>query len=325
MRDVLSLCMCVNFLMEFYKPNLFAFIYFVVDIFISKIDLKIHHILGIISIYMRVYMLNEADQLLFSSLYVNVEISTILLTISPYIKHKLLKNITEYMFLITFIKYRIYDYYIYLYNPKIIHFIIYNSPLSIISYFGLFGINIYWFIIIIKKLSKPFLKKDLTALCQSLVSYTYFVNIPISIYMYRTINFEVISISLLSLSSYLYHSSNKNIYYSYFDTAAIHLRILASSYDPYLTGWLHMFCVLFRIIHINDYHELTYLCIFLDTVIQVYYIQDVISQINHILVLYLFTLVTYINPFYDLSYFAIHILLMVETYLICKTNNLMII
>ena len=186
----------------------------------------------------------------------------------------------------------------------------------------MFGINIYWFIIIIKKLSKPFLKKDLTALCQTLVSYTYFVNIPISIYMYRTINFEVISISLLSVSSYLYHSSNKNIYYSYLDTTAIHLRILASSYDPILTGWLHIFCVLFRIIHINDYYELTYLCIFLDTIIQVYYIQYFISKINHILVLYLFTLVTYINPFYDLSYFAIHILLMVETYLMCKTNNL---
>ena len=102
------------------------------------------------------------------------------------------------------------DYFLEEYSPKSQV----SSQIIFICYNAFFLLNIYWFILIHKVLLKSILKKmgDFQQIMWSeyLCSYTFFLNVPICIYLYSVDEkqryiFDIIGVITLSLMSYKFH------------------------------------------------------------------------------------------------------------------------
>jgi hypothetical protein len=203
-----------------------------------KRDIIFHHIItiGIIS-YIQYYNINMITNFYSTKQLLLTEISSVFLSINSLIKlynipnvfgiRKLLQQISMVCFIVTFIKYRIYDYY----NNVIVNDYFYQSIKSNDSNFQymckysltylLFSINLYWFVLIIKKLYKSIF--DFSMLyAEYILQYSYFgcllstcttyaiVATPFQKEYYSNyISLDVASNFLLSLTSYEFH---KHIY-----------------------------------------------------------------------------------------------------------------
>ena len=311
-QDAASLLLCANFLGNFYYPYHFGAIYFSIDFCKAPLDRKIHHVFALMSIYAN---LNIPESRIIKSLIINTEISTIFLTLIPYYEKCALP------FILTFCKYRIYDFCVHL--PM--HTSLFKNNLIVgTGAYGLFGLNLYWFALICKKITKPWFKNKRSEICQEIVSYTYFANIGISLYMYRTINWDVIGIILLSVSSYLYHqkviNNPENIMpYSYIDTACIHTRAILAFNQKLPRLVYHLVAYYYRMVNIEKYF-VTGLCYFIDFAVTLYSYNCETCLLEMIFITYILLLVHYVNPLYEMSYVIYHILFMYKTYLICKIN-----
>jgi len=320
LQDAASLLLCVNFLGDLYYPFHIAAIYFAIDFCIVPLEKKIHHVFALMCIYGN-FTIPESE--IIKPLIVNTEISTIFLTLTPYCSKCALP------FVLTFFKYRIYDFCIHL--PSHTSFLQKHIILGS-SIYGLFALNLYWFALICKKITKPWFKnKRSEILCQEIVSYTYFVNVGISLYMYRKINWDVIGIILLSISSYLYHQKVINdphniIAYSYLDTACIHIRSILAFNQKMPRLVYHLIAYYYRMANTNHdvekYFILTGSCYFIDFAVTSYLRSCDMRVLEMIFIIYNLLLVQYINPFHEMSYVTYHIAYMYKTYLICKTNKL---
>ena len=317
-RDIACGIICINLLNNLFYPNLMATIYFISDFFINNNSNKIHHLISLFTIYVNEYQLAEYDKQHICPTIINTEYSTIFLTVSLYITNPLLKKISHFLFLITFLKFRIYDFFLFLYKPTTPYIFDKYFPYCHISFFGFFALNLYWMFLIFKIICKPYFNQPyLNIICQDIVSYTIFLHIPLSIYIYQSLNWDIVRISLLAFSSYIYHQQVKyqfityNKYiaiilkYSYLDTICIHLRILLTN-----------------ITNIESCFIYTFISIIIDTCLSKY--DNPIIQFNMILVLYLLLLISTINPFYELSFVATHFVLLFQTFIMCKNNQSLI-
>jgi hypothetical protein len=320
-RDSVCLIICANFLGDLYYPYHVGAIYFTIDFFTVPLDRKIHHIFALMAIYANSYV---PESQIIKPLIINTEISTIFLTIVPYY------NISVLPFVLTFFKYRIYDFCVYL---PMYTTLLKNNIILGTGVYGLFALNLYWLALICKKLTKPWFKnKRSEIICQEIVSYTYFVNVGISLYMYRTINWDVIGIILLSVSSYIYHQKvitiDNPVYimpYSYVDTACIHIRSILAFNQKLPRLVYHVIAYYYRMAytdynHIEKYFVLSGLCYFVDIALALYSHNCYMCVLEMLFVTYILLLVHYTNPFYEMSYVAYHIAFMYKTYLICKIN-----
>ena len=340
-KDLIFGILCINILLNIYKPLHVLSIYFIFDFFIVNTSLKIHHFLSLFAIYTNYFILQDSSSKYeMFYLIVNTEISNIFYVLVPYIKHPTFKNINNSLFLLSFFKYRIYVFYLFLYNPHLIHLLSVSNNMYII-FFGFFGLNLFWFCILCKIACKPFFKNDVLKMkCQSITSYIYFINIPLSLYVYKTINLDVFGILLLAISSYFYHTNAKNqlvLYgkytyeimpYFYIDNLCIHIRSILACIDYFkkISCVYHYVSYIIILIftpfsNVEKYACLTYIPVLADICFTIY--NDNVSYIlkmNMIFMMYLIGLVGYINPFYDINWVIFHILLIIQTYFICKTN-----
>jgi len=243
-------------------------IYSLVDLFFVKtIDHQLHHItcLGIV-LYNYYYGVNpvDGDNVLYYMM--QMEISTFCLILKYYLnKNSLAYNINNTLFYGLFTKFRIIDgYYGIIHKDSYLYTIIskytpdnmVGTGIIIASCYVLYGLNLYWFMIINKQLYQTFFSKtkyNTDKFCQNICSYTYFLNIPICITMYsgnyRRHIYDIIGISVLSITSYIYHTDiykkyktgkiteyiyPENNYLSFaIDTTAIHLRAFLATYSNY--------------------------------------------------------------------------------------------
>ena len=196
----------------------------ITDFFITKsYDVKIHHICvsGII-FYNNYYNISPEHKIIFYPLLLT-EISSIFYVLKYWLPKKtILYNVNDMLFYISFFKLRIYDfYYKIIYNNISFNTIFHTyshsnyslSLILLISCYGLYILNLYWFLIMNKIIYKQIQKIkniDTDILCHKLCSYLLWLNIPLALYIYvhkpnEKYMFDMIGITCLSISSYLYH------------------------------------------------------------------------------------------------------------------------
>jgi len=228
-------------------------------------DKKIHHFLGLLlslTSYLNKDLFND-EVYFISNFEISTEISTIFLIIKDELElykktDSILYKINNFIFSITFLYSRIFQFFkIQKQIIEIGYFINYNY-LYYISVFGLFYLNIYWSIIIIKKIFKMMMtnsKYNCLKYCKYICSFTNLIYIPILMYhicIMKKNNISTqqylyfyISNMILAFSSYKYHFScyksikiynfydifDKNIFYKYeIDVLSCHLNIYSLGY-----------------------------------------------------------------------------------------------
>jgi len=209
-----------------------------IDFFITKkIDIFIHHIcIVMFSSFEFLHNANDSPcTSIVTSTLRNTELSSFFLVLLYWIPkdYKLTSAINNCLFILTFIKYRVYDLFIKIIVNKDVYICMnqFTNGMLIrnIHFYGsiymLYGLNLYWFAIILKKIYKGlFSKYESYELTELILQYSYDLCMPISIYVYffQTTReqitefalyyyYDVVFISLLALCSGLYHASS---YYS---------------------------------------------------------------------------------------------------------------
>jgi hypothetical protein len=151
-------------------------------------DFVIHHILGLIVSFIGLYIkYNHLPAEQTRQMLLNMEITTPIYILSHYY------DSFKPLFFISFFYCRIYMQYILLNDPKTYNeFMITPITSSLyIVYSGLFALNVYWIIIMIKKISKPF-KDPKYIFCHKLIPFI------------RPLNLNLLNF-YSTLSTYLYH------------------------------------------------------------------------------------------------------------------------
>jgi hypothetical protein len=209
----------------------FVTIHAFTDLFLTKsTDLKIHHlsVLGVL-FYNFYYNVSEADRFPIIYSLLKTEISSIFYVLKYWLpKNTHLYNINNALFYLGFLKFRIIDMYFDVVSSGHIFNIIHNYSSSNIvlslvlfgSCYGLYLLNLYWFVIINKILYKgidKILKIGSDEMCHYICSYTLFANIPVAfiIYSYNKNEkyiFDIAGVTCLSVASYIYHYDMYNRY-----------------------------------------------------------------------------------------------------------------
>ena len=263
----------------------------IIDLFLTNTnDIRIHHIIILFIIFYNYYNdVKPEDRFLISYPLLKTEISSIFYVLKYWLsKNSSFYTINSLIFYGCFLKFRIIDFYYEVINNNYTLNIIFNKysgSSSLMSYmlsfscYGLYLLNIYWFMIINKILFKSISKIiniNKESICHYLCAYLHCINIPLSIYLYSYNKDEknildVTGIMILSTTSYLYHSDiyNKlykktidtyiapdkhNIILFFNDNISIHLRsflTIATNYyyTPYffdclsISGLLHLLSI----------------------------------------------------------------------------------
>jgi hypothetical protein len=162
-KNISSLIVCTSALgLSYYEQYeliyTLIFSYVTADLFYSEeLDIQLHHYI-VICFIASIITVPPADYLLEARTIVNVEISTIFLALNNLIKDKHISVPTyfvktnQYLFAITFTKYRIWDFYWVLIIRRP-----FPSDITMASLYSLFLLNMYWFCLICRKAfgSKP--------------------------------------------------------------------------------------------------------------------------------------------------------------------------
>jgi hypothetical protein len=232
---------------------------------------------------------------------------------------------------------------------------------------GLYIMNLYWFALMNKIVYKTLIKyidinKD--TLCRFICSYTYFINIPLVFWMY-TLNkknmFDILGVSMLAISSHLYHSTiynqlNKNesvlpidnIVLFVNDSLFIHMRcilaVITNFYNSskefvYISITIRFICFYAGLLNVlylikdknrNDFNHSQFykyhnLAMFVPYIYDSYLFASrtpIEITVPFLLINTIIVIIMAIEPFYKLTHVAFHFCLIIETYYICASNNL---
>jgi hypothetical protein len=363
-----------------------------VDILFATREYCLHHVIGLLAL-IPYFLFNMQDDISVFLIRqgIMIETSTIFYTLIFFLenaKHKsnvktFLISICRSAFLYTFVKYRLVDfYYQIVINPDCYQW----YPQFEFSYIplvckhasitGMFALNLYWFIIILKKTYK--------ALCnpinrfeygEYILQYTAFGNSYIAYRVYSPYMgsrfhyywFDIIGLSLVSITSYYYHRSNYESLISngdrfdcvdrsrlkpfIRDMMSIHVRVFLTLFTNMLaanrvTYWIYLSFIfnllgafnikrvltamsdrkdkfVYSEIHHPHNKQLSVLGgvpIMIDALYLIYNSNGLYLKCCNLTILYLIVLVTAMKPFYKLNHTLVHILLLIQTYYICKTN-----
>lgn len=269
--DVIQNCDSYN-KSSFIKPfdNLFIYvqIYAFIDLFFVKTnDFIIHHfcIFGM-KLYTWYNNVDDVNRFLFGYSLLKTEISSFFLVLKYWIPEKTYAHtINALLLYASFFKFRIFDMYNETIRGNYVFDIVLNkytptSPvISGILYFSVYGLyllNLYWFLIMTKILYKQLCKAINTdKMCHYICSYIHYVNIPLAAYMYSHNKqeqniFDMTGIVILSIASYMYHydvyekihtkqienyvvEENTNYVYFLNDSICIHIRSFLAVFTNY--------------------------------------------------------------------------------------------
>ena len=137
--------------------------------------------------------------------------------------------------------------------------------LQAIPLLAFYGLNLYWFVIICKKMSKPLKNIQLSLVNHQICSYTMFINSMIMIYnLYPKLTYIQYLSGLLGLTSYLYHSEIANYHngitttvfsnYILYDVTAMHMFQSVTMYTiDDLVGTISCCIHFINVLFIYDY------------------------------------------------------------------------
>ena len=232
---LLSSFICYNLYLYYYVntdylnlslPMIFS--YFAFDFFICKYDIKLHHILILFLISFNYnYNVSIADSNVSMLPLYKTEISTIFYSLKIIMKDNVLykkyfSHVNDILFLTTFVKFRIYD----LYTNILINPVFYSQMAKYtdtifikiflhVPIYCFYGLNVYWFVIMCKILTKTIIKKcesyDLIKIREFLTQYTLFFSILVAGYIYSFSKkqyyiIDITGITMLAMNSYIYHN-----------------------------------------------------------------------------------------------------------------------
>jgi hypothetical protein len=163
LKNIISLSVCLTALglsafQQYNHAGKIVGFYIVTDFFfVKEVDIQIHHLL--IALFLAsTSNLNPNNYLIEARGIVNLEISTIFLALNNLMKDKLivapalLFKMNQGLFVVTFAKFRIWDYYwIFMARPS------FPSSFTMATINGLFLLDLYWFSLILRKLMKSIL------------------------------------------------------------------------------------------------------------------------------------------------------------------------
>jgi len=213
-----------NSIHSFNILNSFVGYYSFIDLFVNNsIEIKLHHLFTLFIFFYRFYY-NVPDFYTFEIMYpyLKTEISSIFLVFKYWLpKNTIIYTINDTIFYISFFKLRLYDiYYEVLLNKNVVEMLkmysssnILLSSIILLGCYGLYILNVYWFLImnkvIYKKITK-FININTEIMNHYLCSYIFFLNVPLAMYIYsynknEKYIFDMIGITSLSISSYIYH------------------------------------------------------------------------------------------------------------------------
>jgi len=242
----------------------------------------------------------------FRAMILNVEIPSIVLTIVPYLPHRL-QYPANLIFAGLFIHTRIVALYAYL---------TLDASLFSAAKWSFFALNLYWLGLIVRKVCKPFIgKKNLKDVMHFICSFTFATSFALHA-RHETI-YEVAASGALAVASFKTHWNQ--IYDRYekrwfvADIVSMHLVCITKqhcfSFSPFYTAvsWLfHTGVVAYRIYWIDDYTiPVSMAPMFLDALVT-------IPQFDHETKIAIITsgicmiVVEKIKPFYDLSFAFLH-------------------
>lgn len=238
-----------NYWIDIKSPNTIMNIIFthaITDIFFVNTELAVHHICIMLFISYKYIYNVESESVYFVKELISTEVSTLFYVLVYYLKdmkHKLdivsvnkksiqkvfhiMETSNLFLFFGSFFYTRIYNYfYTIIMNPNVnvlLHDYYDNNIISSIHiYSGLFGLyllNLYWFIVMCKKIYKMlFSKYDSYFSAEWILQFFYFLNIPLAVYVYSFSSapyietqyyiLDIMGIVFLSITSYYYHHSN---------------------------------------------------------------------------------------------------------------------
>ena len=165
-KNIASLLVCTSSLVlsrfqQYHTAGTIIGLYVSTDYFFAdSLDISLHHILaGLFIVSAR--HLNPQDYLLEAQTIINVEASTFFLTLSHLMKAKILVvpdyivKANQYLFVLLFTKFRIWDYYWVFIQRESFPFAITKASL-----YGLFLLNLYWYFLILRKVMKSLCTSD---------------------------------------------------------------------------------------------------------------------------------------------------------------------
>lgn len=275
-------------------PFMILTIFFIVDFPFASNIIKLHHIFGFcLTIFKLAHVLKFEDvDILIIAVY-KTEISTVFYVIKlwlddvNHVSIQTVKKLNEIAFLVTFFKYRIWDYSHEIVFNKQLHelmdtYIQGRLPHFALLYVGLYGfyiLNMYWFAIMVKIAVKMMIaersKPLLLQISHMVTSYTQFINVGIVIYVYcarpnESFIFDVVGCSILSVASYTYHNNqymnivlNKNealtspdsLIPFLNDQIAIHIRCLLCSFTAMYNSQTPLLLLIPTILHVGSITE----------------------------------------------------------------------
>ena len=277
---LLSLFICYNLYLYYYVntdylnlslPMIFS--YFAFDFFICKYDIKFHHILifSLIAFnhYYNVSIYDSAIPIL--SLY-KTEISTIFYSLKIIMKNnaffkKYFLHANDILFFTTFIKFRIHGLYAnILINPTFYSQMakyadtIFTKIFLCVPIYCFYGLNVYWFVIMCKIITKSLIKKmdknNLIEIREFLTQYTLFFNILAVGYIYSFSKkqyyiIDMTGITMLAMNSYIYHNKIYTYLCSKKEINYIHNDIIEPLLNDNLS--IHMTSLLYNLTCVFSY------------------------------------------------------------------------
>ena len=281
-QNVNSMCMIISTTYLYFADSMdycynIIFTYLIIDLMFSQTESTIHHILILLMLTCKqAYGYSDADVNIIIKPFIKTEISTFFLTLKMLYEDNvndalkktkiatIASNVNDALFLITFIKTRMWDLlYDTILNPEM-HQII-QPPLqdSIIrnvhfhtGFYGIYLLNLYWFVKILKKVYKDVVVKtqyawlNTQAIAEEVLPWTMFL----SANLHFVGTWDLVGTVTLAIASYIYHGRKRDIFRSgkdviivnnilvdgmnnavndastefFFDAAAIHLKSFLS-------------------------------------------------------------------------------------------------
>ena len=354
-----------------------------IDLFLTNsTELKLHHIFMLYMIFFNYYYQVSSDyNYTLEYSFLKTEMSSFFYVLKYWLpNNSFISHVNSFLFFISFFKLRILDLYNDIIQNPLLFKVIFEkytptnyfaNLLFLISIYGLYLFNVYWFMIMCKILYKAILKSsriNTDIMCHYLCSYIYWFNIPLAIYIYsfhpnEKYILDMIGVVGLSITSYLYHydiynklinkkideykkPDKENMVIFINDNIFIQLRsfltnITSYLHSPYfmficcLSGFFHllsMYNIVLNILElfinhddikdnfINIHNVFTSIPIGLDVSLIAMNSTNEIA-ISFIFVNILMAMMLVVEPFYKLSHFAFHILLIAQTYYLCLSHS----
>ena len=201
-------------------------IHAIADSFVVKgNDLRLHHLFILVFLFYNwFYQVDIKDKFPILYCLLKTEISSIFYVLKFWLtKNTWVYHVNSVLFYLGFLKFRIFDFYMEIVRPGYIFDVVFKyshenllfSIILVVSIYGLYMLNLYWFLIINKIVYKQISKVvniDRDDICHHLCSYLLFFNIPVACYVYsynkglENSLIDMVGICGLSVTSFIYHN-----------------------------------------------------------------------------------------------------------------------